>query len=475
VLVDTEVTESGRYERTLTVRLEEAELEAAKSRAARKLAGELKIKGFRPGKAPRSIVERMVGEDTLRSEAIEEAIPGVVGDALDESDLEPVTVPRVSDIRDAGDGIVEVDVVITLWPTLDAVPDFSGREIEIDVPGIDETEVEQQFDALRNQSASLEGVDRPATEGDFVMVNITVLRSGSEIEEASASDLLYEVGSRSFIPGLDDLLAGAEAGTIAEGQGTLPQGFTEHAGEEVTLRVLVKEVRAKVLPELTDELVADVTEFETVAEAREQVERNLLVFKIREARAQFQDRLVSALLEELDMELPGGLVDAEVEARVRNLLSRLEKDDIDFADYLRITGQDQEAFLATTREQAEIALSTRILLEAVTAIERIEVADEDVEEAVEAIAASSGTDAAEVLAALQQGGQEEALSSDILRGKALERLVEAATPVDSDGNPVDLTIIQVEDEPEETDTNMEETAGQDEPSAGEDPAPQTEE
>jgi trigger factor len=160
---------------------------------------------------------------------------------------------------------------------------------------------------------------------------------------------------------------------------------------------------------------------------------------------------------------------------VRNLLSRLEKDDIDFADYLRITGQDQEAFLATTREQAEIALSTRILLEAVTAIERIEVADEDVEEAVEAIAASSGTDAAEVLAALQQGGQEEALSSDILRGKALERLVEAATPVDSDGNPVDLTIIQVEDEPEETDTNMEETAGQDEPSAGEDPAPQTEE
>jgi len=473
--VETEVKESGRYERTLTVRLEEAELEAAKNRAARKLAGELKIKGFRPGKAPRSIVERMVGEETLRSEAIEEAIPGVVGDALEESDLEPVTVPRVSDIRDAGEGFIEVDVLITLWPTLDAVPDFSDREIAIDVPAVEESDVEQQFDALRNQSASLEAVARPATEGDFVMVNITVLRSGSEIEEASASDLLYEVGSRSFIPGLDELLAGAEAGTIAEGQGTLPPGFTEHGGEDVTLRVLVKEVRAKVLPELTDELVADVTEFETVAEAREQVERNLLAFKIREARGQFQDRLVSALLEELDMELPGGLVDAEVEARVRNLLSRLEQDDIDFADYLRITGQDQEAFLATTREQAEIALSTRILLEAVTAIERIEVADEDVQEAVEAIAASSGTDAAEVLAALQQGGQEEALSSDILRGKALERLVEAATPVDADGNPVDLTIIQVEDEPEETDTNTEETAGQDEPSAGEDPAPQTEE
>ena len=473
--METEVKESGRYERTLTVRLEEAELEAAKNQAARKLAGELKIKGFRPGKAPRSIVERMVGEETLRSEAIEEAIPGVVGDALEESDLEPVTVPRVSDIRDAGEGFIEVDVLITLWPTLDAVPDFSDREIAIDVPAVDERDVEQQFDALRNQSASLEAAARPATEGDFVMVNITVLREGSELEEASASDLLYEVGSRSFIPGLDELLTGAEAGTIAEGQGTLPPGFTDHGGEEVTLRVLVKEVRAKKLPELTDELIADATEFETVAEAREQIERNLLVFKIREARAQFQDRLVAELLGDLDMELPAGLVDAEVEARVRNLLTRLEQDEINFADYLRVTGQDQETFLATTREQAEVALSTRVLLEAVTAIERIEVADEDIQEAMEAIAASSGTEPADVMAALEQGGQKEALTSDILRGKALERLVEAATPVDADGNPVDLTIIQVQDEPEATDTNTEDAAGQDEASDEEDPTPQTEE
>lgn len=469
-MVETEVKESGRYERTLTVRLEEAELEAAKNRAARKLAGEMKIKGFRPGKAPRSIVERMVGEETLRSEAIEEAIPGVVGDALEESDLEPVTVPRVSDIRDAGEGFIEVDVLITLWPTLDAVPDFSDREIAIDIPAVEESEVEQQFDALRNQSASLETAARPATEGDFVMVNITVLRDGSELEEASASDLLYEVGSRSFIPGLDELLGGAEAGTIAEGQGTLPPGFTEHGGEEVTLRVLVKEVRAKKLPELTDELVADVTEFETVAEAREQIERNLLIFKIREARAQFQDRLVAELLGDLDMELPAGLVDAEVEARVRNLVTRLEQDEINFADYLRVTGQDQETFLATTREQAEVALSTRVLLEAVTAIERIEVADEDIQEAVEAIATSSETEPADVMAALEQGGQIEALTSDILRGKALERLVEAARPVDADGNPVDLTIIQVQDEPEATDTNTEDAAGQEE-----DPTPQTEE
>ena len=162
------------------------------------------------------------------------------------------------------------------------------------------------------------------------------------------------------------------------------------------------------------------------------------------------------------MELPAGLVDAEVEARVRNLLTRLEQDEIDFADYLRVTGQDQETFLATTREQAEVALSTRVLLDAVIAIEANRSRRRGHPEAVEAIATSSGTEPADVMAALEQGGQIEALTSDILRGKALERLVEAARPVDADGNPVDLTIIQVHDEPEATDTNTEDAAGQDE-------------
>ena len=165
--VHTEVSETGPLRAHADrFTLEEPELEAAKNEGReRRLSGQMKIKGFRPGKAPRSIVERMVGADQLRSEAIEEAIPDTVGAAIDESGLEPATVPSVTDIRDLDDGGVEVDVLVTLWPVLDAIPDFDGRTVEIEPPVVTDEEIEQQMDALRNQFADLEPVDRAAGRG----------------------------------------------------------------------------------------------------------------------------------------------------------------------------------------------------------------------------------------------------------------------------------------------------------------------
>ena len=457
--MQTNVNETGRYERTLTVRLEETELETAKNKAARKLSLQMKIKGFRPGKAPRAIVERMVGADHLRSEAVEEAIPGAVREALEETDLEPATVPRVSDVRDADEGGLEVDVVVTLWPVVDAVPDFDGREIEVEAPVLGEDEVEDQIDALRNQFAGLGDVEREAAVGDFVVIDTTVIADDVEIDEAAANDLLYEVGSGSFIDGLDEILDGVESGDTVEGPATLPDGFTDHGGEEVTIRVTVKEVKERELPELTDEFVGDVTDFETVDELRERIELNLRGLRVHNARAAFEERLIEQLIGDLDLDLPGDLVDAEVEARIRNLGRRLEQDSIEFTDYLEITGQDEEAFVAGVRTQAVSALSTRILLEAVVAIEGLEVDDTEYREALEPIAASSDSTLEEIAKTFEASGQEVALRSDILRRKAIERLVDTASPVDSDGNPVDLTPIEIEeteqDEPEQDEPDAE--------------------
>ena len=221
--MQTQVTDAGPFERTLTVHLDAGEFDGAKERAARKLSQDMKVKGFRPGKAPRAVVERMVGAERLRSEAIEEALPEVVGSALLEEELVPVTTPAVQEIRDDDDGGVQVDILITLWPTVDEVPEFAGREIEVEVPEVEESEIDEQIDRLRNQFADLEEVPRAADEGDYVMVNITALDGDDLIEEVSASDLLYEVGSASFISGLDDILIGASAGDIREGPGTLPE------------------------------------------------------------------------------------------------------------------------------------------------------------------------------------------------------------------------------------------------------------
>jgi trigger factor len=300
------------------------------------------------------------------------------------------------------------------------------------------------------------------------VIDTTVIADGDEIDEAAANDLLYEVGSGSFIDGLDEILDGVGSGDTVEGPATLPDGFTEHGGEEVTIRVTVKEVKERELPDLTDEFVGDVTDFETVDELRERIELNLRGLRVHNARAAFEERLVEQLIDDLDLDLPGDLVDAEVEARIRNLGRRLEQDSIEFTNYLEITGQDEEAFVTGVRAQAVSALSTRILLEAVVAIEGIEVDEAEYQEALEPIAASTDSTVEEIAKTFEASGQEVALRSDILRRKAIERLVDTASPVDSDGNPVDLTPIEIE-ETEQDESEQDEPDDEGETADGETP------
>lgn len=452
-IVQTEVNETGRFERTLTVTLANEELAEAKQKAARRISKNMKIKGFRPGKAPLGVVERMAGADYVRSEAIEEAIQSVVPAAIDEAGLEPVTVPSVSAIRDGSDdGSVEIDVLVTLWPVLESLPDFGDIEIEVERPDVTEEEVDEQLDALRNQFAELEEHDGEIADGDFAMVDIDVVHDGEAVETAAAKDLMYEVGTKSFIDGLDDLLVGASVGATVSGPGTLPEGYSDLGGEDVTLEVTVKEARTKVLPELTDDMVQEATDFETVDELDAAIRTNMHAYKVHTQRQVLQDQVVQHALNELDFEVPDALISAEVEARVHNLVHRLENDDIQIQDYLRITGQDEETFIATMRDQADQALSTRILLESIAAVENWEVGDDDLVSHVETMLGGQPGDPQELVDAWKASGQIDSLTGDILRERALSSLVDAARAVDADGNPVDLTPVEIgtRDEPQDT-------------------------
>lgn len=448
--MQTDVIEAGPFERMLTLHLEEAELEDAKDAAARKLSRQLKIKGFRPGKAPRAVVERMVGSEALRSEALEDSLPGLVGSALEHVDLDPVTAPQIAEVRDRDEGGVEVDVKITLWPTVDHVPDIA-RTIEVELPEVEEAELQEQIDRARAQYAELEDVAREANEGDFVMVNVSALHGGEVLEDVTANDLLYEVGSRSFIPGLDDLVTGVTAGTIKEGPGVLPDGFGDNAGEEVTLRVLVKGVKQKKLPELTDDWVSDVSEFDTVEELTGQLRNSLTAMKLNVTRTAYRDKLLGELVAELDVELPEALVEAELESSLHNLMHSLQAQGLDLGTYLAVTGQDQREFVNDLREGADRSLRTRILLEGVAKAEGIEVEDDEIDAALADMARSSGRDQSELKEVLVANGQDSVLAGDILRRKALDRILEASTPVDADGNPVDLSLRadNEEEDPEE--------------------------
>ena len=445
--MNTNVTDAGPFEKLLTLQVAEADLEAAKSQAARRLSKDLKIKGFRPGKAPRRIVEATVGPERLRSEAIDDLLPTLVADALKEVDVRAAVPPQVENMKDIDTGL-EVEVKVTTWPVLDALPAYEGLEIEVSQPQPTAEELERQLTRLRDQYADLEGVDRPAVDGDFVSINLSATRNGEPVEEAAANDLLYEIGSGSFIEGLDEQLPGSASGTIAKFDAPLPDGFGDLAGQEVTIQVLVKEVKQKVLPELTDEWVAETTEFATVDELRRELSKQIAEVKRGIVRNELQTGVLEALLAEIDVLIPEAIVEAEMENTLHRLAHQLEGQGISIADYLQVTGQDQQVFVDDLRNQADRNVRTELLLEAVAGAAGLEASPEELDEVVTALAGQAGRDVDEYRAEFAESVQEKAVMGDILKRKALEVLLESSVPVDETGNKIDLDT--PEDDEEET-------------------------
>lgn len=433
----TDIKETGRFERMVTVTIPEDALEAGKRTAAVRLSRDAKVKGFRPGKVPVKVVESMVGADTLRKEAIDDALPKVLAGVLREAGLDPVVSPRLAAVRDE-DGAVEADVVVTLWPTVDTPPEYVGLKVEVEVPEVTDDDVAAQVERMRNQFAELDDVAREGFDGDFVLVDVTTSLDGSAYAAGSATDMLYEIGSGAFLDGMDEVLRGASAGAILSFDSTLPAGIGDDGGKPVTVRVLVKQVKAKRLPALTDEWVAEVTEFETVDEMRAELQQQMGVIRRRSAWRHVEDKAIADLVEALDVELPEGLVDAEMDSIFHRFAHRLEEQGIPFDQYLAVTGQDQEAFVADLRSQAVLNLQTRIMLEGVADQEGITVAPQELEDTITALAAAARVSRSDYAKALQEGGRELALAGDILRRKAIDRILDLVVPVDASGAPVEL-------------------------------------
>ncbi len=436
--MNTTMTDAGPFEKLVTVQIPEADIDKAKSTVARKLSRDLKIPGFRPGKAPRPVVEATVGADRLRSEAIEEVLPSAVTDALEELELEPAATPAVENIRDIDEG-VEVDVKVTLWPILEFAPDYDGRTVEVTAPDVTDEEVNENVDRMRDQFAELETVGRAASTGDYVSINLSATQDGEIVEEAAAEDLLYEIGSGSFIEGIDAELAGCSAGEIVSFDGPLPDGFGDKAGQAVTYRLLVKEVKQKKLPDMTDEWVDDVTEFATVEEMTGSLRARIRQMKLNSVNNEFRVKLLDLLADEMEIEIPEAIIDGEMESIFHSFSHRLEEQKISIADYLQITGQDQQAFIDDLNSQANRNVRTNLLLDAVVKHSNIEVEDEEYAELIGALATQTGSETDELIARFAETNQEKELRSDILRRKALDALLKAAVAVDSEGNPIDLS------------------------------------
>jgi trigger factor len=443
--MSTTITETGPFERRVKFRLTEDEIAAGKASTARKLSQDMKLPGFRPGRAPLPVVEAAVGPDRLRSEVIDDLVPPALTQVLASEEINPAVSPQLESVNEV-DGGVDVEVLVTLWPSIE-LPEYKGRDIEVTSPEVTDVEMEAQVTRMLEQFATVEEVERSAARGDFVSVDISASAGDEPLPDAAATDLLYEVGSGLLIEGMDDLLVGVSAGESRVFDAPLPNGFGDRAGEHVKFNVTVQEVKERILPTLDDSWVDENTEFETVDELYAELRERLTEAKHQAVSRQFAERALSSLVEQVEIELPDALIRAEMDDHLHRFLHRLQESELTLDDYFRVSGVDQEVFVDDLRAQAELSLRNQLVLEALAEAEGIEVTEEDLSSTVQALATQSG-DPVAYLRAFRESGRELALASDILRNRALDVVFSNANPVDEDGNPIDLSVEVTEVEAE---------------------------
>jgi trigger factor len=444
----------------LSVAIPADEFEKAVDAAFRKLASEVKISGFRPGKAPRQLLEARLGSGVAREQALRDSLPSYYAEAVAAEDIDVIAPPEIDVTAGEDEGEVRFDAVVEVRPIVQ-LDGYDGLRIEVPTPEVPDDAVQQQVDMLRDRFADLEDKAGPLADGDYAQIDIKGYVHDEVIDALSASDFLYEVGSGALVPKLDDELRGKKTGEILKFNDQLPERFGDRAGEDVGFQVLVKDVKRKVLPEVTDEWVSEVSEFDTVEELEADARQRLEMYVLVQTQLLVRDKVLDAAAQLVDAEIPEALVAGEMERRLHDLVHRLEHQGATISQYLAATGQEQEKFLEDLKTGSTLGVRADLALRAVVAQEGIEATEDEVDAEIARLAERAGEKPEKVRKEFEQRGALEAVRSDIARGKALQLMVDRATVVDASGNPVDLSLpggSAVEDATSEPPEQEEETS-----------------
>ncbi|MDE3204818.1 MAG: trigger factor [Acidobacteriota bacterium] len=419
----------------LSIEVDEQEFEKDVDAAFRKIAREVRVPGFRPGKAPRRILEARFGKEAGRSEALREALPGYYSQAVREHEVDVVAAPEL-DIKGGEDsGPVSFEAVVEVRPEIH-LTGYTGLQVTVPSPLVSDEDIDAQVDRLRGNFGELVEVDRPARSGDFATINLSGTRDGEPVGQLDLEDFSYEVGTDSLIPGVDGVLEGAKVGDILEFDSDLG------GGSPVAARVLVKEIKEKKLPELTDEWVAEASEFDTVAELRADISKRMGLVKRVQSTLALRNAIVEALIELIDEDPPESLIEAEMERQLHDMQHRLEAQGATFEDYLRATGQAPEQLVGNLRQQAVPAVKADLALRAVAKGEGFEPTDEDIDAEIARLAASYNMKPAEARRNLERADQMLAVRSDWKKSRAMDWLLEHVEVVDEQGQAIDRSLLE---------------------------------
>jgi trigger factor len=436
--VKTDVEELSPTRVKLTIEVPFEELKSSLDKAYREVARQVRIPGFRPGHVPPRIIDQRLGRGVVLEQAVNEAVPKLYGQALEDNDVLALGQPDL-EITQLDDGeqlafTAEVDV----RPKLE-LPELDTIAVTVDDIEVTPDEVEEYISGLRDRFASLKTVERAAADGDFVSIDLSASVNGKLIEDAQDSGRSYQVGSGTMLEELDQALTGMSAGDSTTFTAELPGG--EHAGEQADVALTVHSVKVKELPELDDEFAQSASEYDTVGEFRAGTRTRLAAVKRMQQASQARDRALEELIGRLDIPVPERLVASEVEHREHSLTDQLERSGNGRDAYLEARNITEAELAAEIKADAERSVKAGFVLDELAKREELTVAQEELNGYVVEQAYRLGVPPDRLAQQLVDNGQLGFAAGEVLRSKALSLLAERATVSDSKGDRVDVAAL----------------------------------
>lgn len=368
----------------LTVEVSAEDFKAAIKKAFNKNKNRFAIPGFRKGKAPQAMIEKMYGEGVFYEDAADEAINASYAEAMKESGLDIVSRPEVTIEKIGKDEPFVYSALVAVKPEV-TLGQYKGVEVEKADASVSAEDVEAELKKVQEQNARLLTVeDRGVEDGDQTVIDFEGFVDGKGFEGGKAEDYPLTIGSHSFIDTFEEQLIGKKIGEECEVNVTFPTEYhaADLAGKPATFKVTVKEIKVKELPELNDEFASEVSEFDTLDEYKKDVEKKLAEKKEIEANSKNEDAVVAKVVENASMEIPDKMIDAQAENMVQDMARRMQSQGLSLDMYLKYTGMTVEQMKEQARPDAEKRIRTRLVLEAVAKAENIQISDEKVDEEV---------------------------------------------------------------------------------------------
>lgn len=430
----TDVEELSPTRVKLTVEVPFEELEHAFDVTYKSLAKQVRIKGFRPGKAPARLIDRYVGRGAVISEAVNHAVPELYNEAVQNEEIFALGQPDVEVTKLEDNDELAFTAEVDVRPKFE-VEDHKGIEVTVDNAEVTDEQVDEQVSTLRERFSTLVGVDRPIEDGDHLSIDLSASVDGEKLDDVAVSGYSYEVGTNNMLEGLDETLRGMESGGEETFSTTLVGG--EHEGKEADVTVTVHSVKAKELPELDDEFAQLASEFDTIDELRDDVRNRMSEVRRMQQLSSARDKALEKLIEQIDLPLPDAVVDEEIDRRRQSLEQQLGQSGLSKEAYLESQEKTEEEFEEELKTGAGSAVKAGFILDQLALQEDLSADQSELSQYVFEQAQRMGVSPDQLAQHLVESNQIRVAFTEVVRGKAMDLVLANAKITDEDGNVVE--------------------------------------